>query len=219
MDEGPPEAEYQARSYACVSFCNFSLYDHDLTCAHPEGTVFPTELQVVSLETAQAMNPRPPSPNSAAATQRALRSEIVNKLPTREGGTLTKMRSVQALSSSHGQKDKVFGRPRSGSFTSGNETKGPVPLSKSIEVKPPVRPPRDERREGLIRHLEVRGLILPLYRVDTHEWTSCYTFVQTAPVCRAEPYSVGKWPPSRHADKSQGLHLQRTRAPPDCGLN
>ena len=143
-------------------FVTFSLDDHDLTRAHPEGIVFPADLQVVSLEIAQAMNPRPPSPNSVVETQQALRRENSNKLPTREGGTLTKMQSMQALPLSHGQTDKISGRPRSGSFTSGSETKSSAPLSKSTELKAPVRPPRDERRKGHHWHLEVCGLVSPL---------------------------------------------------------
>lgn len=141
-------------------FCFLSLlYTTELTHARAEAAVFPVDISVVPLEIAQAMNPRPPSPSSAAATQRAIRRENSIKSSARGGATLTKVQSMQVLS---GQNDKISGRPRSGSFTSGVKTKGPAALSTSAKVNAPVRPPRDERRKGFHGHPEVRGLIPPL---------------------------------------------------------
>lgn len=155
-----PNIKRYNKSVFC--FLTLTLFD-ELTHARAEAPVFPIDISVVPLEIAQAMNPRPPSPSSAAETQRAIRRENSIKLSTRGGATMTKMQSMQVLSSPQGQDDKMSGRPRSGSFTSGVETKGPVPLPTSAtNVKAPVRPPRDERRKGFHGYPEVRGLIPPL---------------------------------------------------------
>ncbi|KAF8463952.1 hypothetical protein DFH94DRAFT_785917 [Russula ochroleuca] len=112
---------------------------------HMNPIMSPADIHVVSLEVAQAMNPRPPSPNSVAATQRNIRRENSKRLSMRSEATLTKMQSMPLL----GRSNTISSRSQAGSFTSRLETKSPVPLSASAELKAPVRPPRDARRNGL----------------------------------------------------------------------
>jgi hypothetical protein len=153
MDEGPPETEYQTRPYECVSFCSFTLCG-DLIRAHAVAMVPSADVSLVSLEIARAMNPRPPSPTTAAAMQRNQRRENLKQLSTRGEVTLTK---IQSMPSFHGQKDKTSSPSRAGSIPSGLMTKAAFPLSPSATSKAPVRPPRDTRRK--CPQLEVRGLI------------------------------------------------------------
>jgi hypothetical protein len=157
MDEGPPETEYQTRSYQykCVSFCNFTLYN-GLTRARSEAMVPSADFTLVSLETARATNPRPPSPTTAAATQRKQRRENLRQLSLRGEVSLTKMQSMPSF---HSQADKTSGPSRAGSISSELMTKAVVPLSPITRSKAPVRPPRDARRKR--PHHEVRGLIPP----------------------------------------------------------
>jgi hypothetical protein len=111
---------------------------------HTKPMVIPTDLPVVSLEIAQAMHPRPPSPETLRTI--TIRRRNSSQMSMRSEATLTKMRS---MSSFHGQNDKIPSRPQAGSSsTSGLETKCPVPLSTSAKLKAPVRPPRDARREN-----------------------------------------------------------------------
>jgi hypothetical protein len=156
MDEGPPKTEYQTRSYKCVLFCSVTLCD-DLTCAHAESMVPSADLSLVSLEIARAMNPRPPSPTTAAATQRNQRREDLMQLSMRGEMTLTKTQSMPLF---HGQTDKTSSPSRAASISSELMTEAVVPLSQSARLKAPVRPPRDARRKRS-QH-EVRGLI-PLF--------------------------------------------------------
>ena len=114
----------------------------------------PSDINVVSLEIALAMRPRPPSPDSAAATQRNTRRENSKQSSTRGEATLTKMPSMPLL----GRNNKISSRSQAGP---------PDPLSASTALKAPVRPPRDARRNGL--RLEVRSLIPSLWRVYTHK--------------------------------------------------
>jgi hypothetical protein len=155
MDEGPPETEYQTRSYEYVSFCSFTLFD-DLICAHAETMVPSADVPLVTLDIARAMNPRPPSPTAAAATQRRQRRENWKQLSTRGEATLTKMQSMPSF---HGQKGKTSGFSRAGSISNGIMRKAVPPLSPSATSRAPVRPPRDARRKG--PQLEVRGLTPP----------------------------------------------------------
>lgn len=115
-----------------------------------------TDLRLVPLDIARAMNPRPPSPNTVAATQRNQRRENSRQLSTRGEVTLTKMQSMPSF---HGQRDKTSSPSRAGPIPSGLMTKAVFPLAPSATSKPPVRPPRDARRKG--PQLEVRGLIPP----------------------------------------------------------
>ncbi|KAF8489479.1 hypothetical protein F5888DRAFT_1808828 [Russula emetica] len=103
------------------------------------------DVPLVTLEIARAMNPRPPSPTTAAATQRNQRRENLKQLSTRGGVALTKMQSMPLF---HGQKDKTSSLSRADSISSGLTTKAVFPLSPSAESKAPVRPPRDARRKG-----------------------------------------------------------------------
>jgi len=106
------------------------------------------DFPVIPLETARAMSPRPPSPTTAAATQRAVRRENPNQLFTRSATTLTKM---QSMSSFHGQKSKTSSPSRARTINSGGlTTKNVLPLSPkspNAKAKAPVRPPRDARRK------------------------------------------------------------------------
>lgn len=113
----------------------------------------PSDINVVSLEIAQAMNPRPPSPDSAAATQRNISRENSKQLSTRGEGTLTKMRSMPLLD----RNNKTSSCSQAEPSISALETKVPGPLSTSTALKAPVRPPRDARRNGL--RFEVCSLI------------------------------------------------------------
>jgi hypothetical protein len=144
MDEGPLETEYQTRSYECVLFCSFTLCDNLILRAHAEPTVTSADIPLVTLEIARAMNPRPPSPAAAAATQRKHRRENLKLLNTC-GEVTTKM---QSIFSSHCQKDKTSGLSRAGPTSSGLMAEAVLPLSPSAESKAPVRPPRDARRKG-----------------------------------------------------------------------
>ena len=216
MDEGTPETEYQTRSFECVSFCGFTLCD-DLIRAHVETMVPSTDLRLVPLDIARAMNPRPPSPNTVAATQRNQRRENSRQLSTRGEVTLTKMQSMPSF---HGQRDKTSSPSRAGPIPSGLMTKAVFPLAPSATSKPPVRPPRDARRKG--PQLEVRGIIPPLPILYPQMYSirgsslCCYAAMRTEPVRRTGPRQVGKWPSSGHAEHFQ---LQRTRPPPDRGVD
>jgi len=150
MDEGSSETGYQTRSYECVSFCGFTLCNN-LIRAHAEDMASLADFPLVTLEIARAMNPRPPSPTTAAATQRNHRRENLKKSSARSEVTLTK---IQSMTSFHGQNDKTSSPSLAGS-SSGLMTKAVPPLSQSARSKAPVRPPRDVRRKG--HRLEVRG--------------------------------------------------------------
>ena len=113
------------------------------------------DVPLVTLDIARAMNPRPPSPTTAAATQRNQRRENLKQLSTRGEVTLTKMQSMPSLD---GQKDKTSSPSRAGSVSSGLMTKVVLPLSPTARSKAPVRPPRNARRKG--PQLEVRGLLI-----------------------------------------------------------
>jgi hypothetical protein len=163
MDEGPPETEYQTRSYEYVSFYSFTLCD-DLIHAHAKAMACSADVRLVPLEIARAMNPRPPSPTTAAATQRNQRRENLKQLSTHGEVTLTKMQSMPSF---HGQKDKTSSPPRADSISGGLMTEAVSPLSPSARSKAPVRPPRDARRKG--PQLEVRSLIPAFTEFYTHE--------------------------------------------------
>ncbi len=125
-----------------------STSSDDLTHAYAEGMGSSADFPVIPLETARAMSPRPPSPTTAAATQRAVRRENPNQLFTRSATTLTKM---QSMSSFHGQKSKTSSPSRARTINSGGlTTKNVLPLSPkspNAKAKAPVRPPRDARRK------------------------------------------------------------------------
>jgi hypothetical protein len=182
------------RDRMSVSFCSFTLCD-DLIRAHAETMVPSADVRLVPLDIARAMNPRPPSPTTAAATQRNQRRENLKQLSTRGEVTLTKMQSMPSF---RGQKDKTSGSSRAGPIPSGFMTKAVSPLSPSATSKPPVRPPRDARRKG--PQLEVRGLIPRMYSIRGSS-LCYYAVMRTAPVRRTGPHQVGKWPSSGHADK------------------
>ena len=128
----------------------------DLICVHAETMVPSADVSLVTLDIARALNPRPPSPTTAAATQRNQRREDLKQLSTRGKVALTKMQSMPSF---HGQKDKTSSLSRAGSISNGLMTKAVSPLSPSATSKAPVRPPRDARRKG--SQLEVRGLTPP----------------------------------------------------------
>ncbi len=191
MDEGPPETEYQTRPrpYGCVSFCSFTSCD-DLIRAHAGAMGPSADLTLVPLEIARAMNPRPPSPTTAATTQKSQRRENLKQLSTRGGVTFTKMQSMPSF---HGQTDKTYSPSRAGSISSEFMTNAVIPLSLSARSRAPVRPPRDARRKG--PQIEVRGLIPPLQSLYPRI-LCCYAAMRTAPVRRSGPHQVGRWPSS-----------------------
>ena len=159
MDEGPPETEYQTRPYRykSVSFCRLCIMQTVLTRAPIEAMSPSTDLTLVPLEVARAMNLRPPSPTTAAATQREQRRENLRQLSTHGEVTLAKMQSMPSF---RGQTDKTPGPSRTGSISSELVTNAVVPQSPIVRSNAPVRPPRDARRKRP-QH-EVRGLFNPL---------------------------------------------------------
>ena len=151
-----PSIKRDHMSVFCFVALLYAMND-ELTRAHTEAMVPSSDLSLVPLEIARAMNPRPPSPTTAAATQRNQRREDLKQLSMRGGVTLTKMQSMPLF---HGQTDKTSSLSRAGSISSELMTEAVVPLSQSARSKEPVRPPRDARRK-CPQH-EVRGLI-PLF--------------------------------------------------------
>lgn len=157
------------------------------------------DVSLVPLEIARTMNPRPPSPTTAAAKQRKNRHENLKQLSTHGGVNLAKMRSMP------GQNDRNPGPSRDGSISSGLVTKAVPSLSPSDKSKAPIRPPRDARRKDL--QLEVRGLIPPfsesilMNAFYSRSSLCCYASMRTAPVRRTGPHQVGKWQSSGHVDK------------------
>lgn len=135
------------------SICSFAICD-DLIRALAEATVHSSDVPLVPLAIARAMNPRPPSPTTAAETQRNYRREDLKQLSTRREVTLTKMQSIPSF---HGQINKAFTPSRAGSISSELMMKAVVPVSPSARPKAPVRPPRDARRKH--SQLEVRSII------------------------------------------------------------
>ena len=101
----------------------------------------------IPLAVAQAMNPapRPPSPSARAATQRAARRENTNQLSTRDAEILMSVPMAPPASSN------IDGgnRPRVQSFFNELEAEIPhtAPTSPRLQA-PPVRPPREMRRQG-----------------------------------------------------------------------
>ena len=86
--------------------------------------------------------PRPPSPGARAATQRAMRRENTNQLSTRDAEILMSMAPPTSPSSDGG-------RPRIESFFNELEAEVPItPLTNPRLQAPPVRPPREMRREA-----------------------------------------------------------------------
>lgn len=117
---------------------------------HMKTMVPSTDVRLVPLEIARAMSPRPPSPTTAAATQRNHRRE-----------NLKQMSKMQSMPSFHGQKDRTSSPSMAGSSSNGFTTKAVFSLSPSGTSKAPVRPPRDARRKGpqLEHQLAEQGLI------------------------------------------------------------
>jgi hypothetical protein len=101
----------------------------------------------IPLAVAQAMNPapRPPSPTARAATQRATRRENPNQLSTRDAEILMSVPVAPPTSSSI----EGGNRPRVQSFF--NELEAEIPNTSPTSPRfqaPPVRPPREMRRQG-----------------------------------------------------------------------
>ena len=110
----------------------------------------------IPLAVAQAMNPapRPPSPTARAATQRAMRRENTNQLSTRDAEILMSMAPPTSPSSDGGN------RPRVESFFNELEAEAPItPPTNPRSQAPPVRPPREMRRQESMS--EVRVSITP----------------------------------------------------------
>jgi hypothetical protein len=119
-----------------------------------EPVVSSVNVPTIPLTVAQAMNPapRPPSPTARAATQRAMRRENTNQLSTRDAEILMSMAPPTSPSSDGGN------RPRIESFFSELEAEDPVtpPTNPRLQA-PPVRPPREMRRQASTSEVRVRA--------------------------------------------------------------
>jgi hypothetical protein len=112
---------------------------------YSKPVVSSVNVPTIPLAVAQAMNPapRPPSPTARAATQRAMRRENTNQLSTRDAEILMSMAPPTSPSSEGGN------RPRIESFFSELEAEDPItpPMNPRLQA-PPVRPPREMRRQA-----------------------------------------------------------------------
>ncbi|KAH9987791.1 hypothetical protein BJV77DRAFT_1024192 [Russula vinacea] len=132
--------------------------DRDYT----KPVVSSVNVPTIPLTVAQAMNPapRPPSPTARAATQRAMRRENTNQLSTRDAEILMSMAPPTSPSSDGGN------RPRIESFFSELEAEDPItPPTNPRSQAPPVRPPREMRRQASTSEQ-------PLVEPDLIEWAN-----------------------------------------------
>jgi hypothetical protein len=115
-----------------------------------EPVVSSVNVPTIPLAVAQAMNPapRPPSPTARAATQRAMRRENTNQLSSRDAEILMSMTpSVSPSTSNHPRVESFF-----------NELEAEVPITPPMNPRlqaPPVRPPREMRRQASTSEVRV----------------------------------------------------------------
>ncbi|KAH9983046.1 hypothetical protein BJV74DRAFT_989158 [Russula compacta] len=123
---------------------------------YSKPVVSSVNVPTIPLAVAQAMNPapRPPSPTARAATQRAMRRENTNQLSTRDAEILMSMAPT-----TDGM-DRGGNRPRIESFFSELDAESPVTPSTSPKLlEPPVRPPREMRRQKSTSEITSKGSI------------------------------------------------------------
>jgi hypothetical protein len=135
------------RDYTSVFPSCHTLSNAILISALTGPVVSSVNVPTIPLAVAQAMNPapRPPSPTARAATQRATRRENTNQLSTRDAEILMSVPVAPPTSSNI----EGGNRPRVQSFF--NELEAEIPNTSSTSPRlqaPPVRPPREMRRQG-----------------------------------------------------------------------
>ncbi len=142
------------RDYTSV-FQTCNCNPQQLMSALTGPVVSSVNVPTIPLAVAQAMNPapRPPSPTARAATQRAMRRENINQLSTRDAEILMSLPVTSPTSSI------VEGgnRPRVQSFFNELEAEAPInpPTNPRLQA-PPVRPPREMRRQGSSSEVRVQ---------------------------------------------------------------
>ena len=134
------------RDYTSVFPSCHTLSNAILISALTGPVVSSVNVPTIPLAVAQAMNPapRPPSPTARAATQRATRRENTNQLSTRDAEILMSVPVAPPTSS----KIESGNRPRVQSFF--NELEAEIPNTSPTSPRlqaPPVRPPREMRRQ------------------------------------------------------------------------
>ncbi|KAF8261196.1 hypothetical protein EI94DRAFT_1833440 [Lactarius quietus] len=136
--------------------------DRDYT----KPVVSSVNVPTIPLAVAQAMNPapRPPSPTARAATQRAMKRENTNQLSTRDAEILMGMPSAPAPPG-------VNGRPRAESFFNELEAGPPSPSQSPKTQEPPVRPPREFRKNGSMSENPSASVVVD---PDLIEWANSH---------------------------------------------
>ncbi|KAI9462035.1 hypothetical protein F5148DRAFT_1214326 [Russula earlei] len=188
--------------------------DRDYT----KPVVSSVNVPTIPLAVAQAMNPapRPPSPTARAATQRAMRRENTNQLSTRDAEILM---SITPTVLSGNLNANGGGRQGIESVFSKLEMESPVSPSTSPKYQtPPVRPPREMRRNtSMSEH--------PPVEPDLIEWANSHLpdtlqITSKGSVCgglellriaesikglRASPVPDSVFPRGPHDDTLEGL--------------